>query len=399
MTRGWVTFATVAASASLLLTACDTKNYVAGIDRSGTPYAIVTRGPITAFGSIFVNGVEYETSNAAVTFKEAPSTENDLAIGHIVTVRGTDNGDGTGSADEIEFETNVQGPVDSINIGANALVVMGQAVELDGLTSLGGFAPADINGVDIGEIVEVSGFVGANGIIRATRVAALPANSELEVIGTIANLDGVARTYEIGTLSVDYSTASVDGFSGAGPTEGDSVETEGSMLSNGVLVAQQVEFRAEGLGGNDGEEGEVEGLISRFIDPTDFDVDGVACATNSSTDYEGGTETDLQLNVKIQVEGTFDSAGILVASKIEVKDGGAVQLNAKVQVVDSANAVLVVGDRRISIQPNTRLEDLSAAKERYFSPSRLRVGDQVDITGQLVGDEIVATSLVRTEAK
>jgi hypothetical protein len=399
VTRGWVTFATVAASAGLLLTACDTKNYVAGIDRSGTPSAVVTRGPITAFGSIFVNGVEYETSNAAITFKEAPSTENDLAIGHIVTVRGTGNGDGTGSADEIEFETNVQGPVDSINIGANTLIIMGQAVELDGLTSFGGFTPADINGVDMGEIVEVSGFVGANGVIRATRVAALPASSELEVIGTIANLDGVAQTYEIGTLSVDYSTASVDGFSGAGPAEGDSVETEGSTLSNGVLIAQQVEFRAEGLGGNDGEEGEVEGLISRFVDPTDFGVDGVACTTNSSTDYEGGTEADLQPNVKIQVEGTFDSAGILVASKIEVKDGGAVQLNAKVQIVDSANAALVVGDRRISILPNTRLEDLSAAEERYFSPSRLRVGDQVDVTGKLVGDEIVATSLVRTEAK
>jgi hypothetical protein len=395
MTRGWQRAAAAVAAIAVTITACGTKNYTAGIDRSGTP--TVVKGPITGFGSIFINGVEYDTNAAVITFKENPGTEGDLAIGHIVTLRGTDNGDGTGRANEVEFEANAQGPVDSIDVAGGTLVVMGQIIVIDMDTSFGGFTPAGLDGISVGEVVEVSGFVGAASSIHATRIGTLPANSSFEAIGTISNINQAAQTFNIGVLNVDYSSASLEMFPSGTPANGDQVEVEGTMIMNGTLIAQEVEFRTGGLGGNDGEEGEIEGLITRFVDPADFDVDGVTCTTNRSTVYEGGTEVDLQLNVKIQVEGTFNSSGLLVASKVEVKDGGAVQFNAKIDAVSSREGVLIADGQSITVRPTTRLEDLSMANERYFNPSHLRVGDSVLVTMRLSGNQWVASSLVRLE--
>ena len=51
------------AAAALLLAACSGPTQLAGIQGSG---AAVAYGPITGFGSIFVNGVEYATSSAQI---------------------------------------------------------------------------------------------------------------------------------------------------------------------------------------------------------------------------------------------------------------------------------------------------------------------------------------------
>src|SRR5688500_8262076 len=55
------------ASASLLLVACGA-DQVAGIQGSGAPVAsgVTSVGPVTGFGSVFVDGVEYATSAAQI---------------------------------------------------------------------------------------------------------------------------------------------------------------------------------------------------------------------------------------------------------------------------------------------------------------------------------------------
>ena len=63
----------------------------AGGGIGGTGKAI---GAITDFGSVFVNGVEFETSSSTFIVEDNPNpTEDDLAIGMRVTVNGTINAD------------------------------------------------------------------------------------------------------------------------------------------------------------------------------------------------------------------------------------------------------------------------------------------------------------------
>ena len=95
---------------------------VAGIDGGGNPAPvainIVSQGTITGFGSVIVNGVRYDTSNATFTIDGSPGTESDLAVGQVVVVSGTINQAGTeGTAASVDFDDAVEGPIESIDLG------------------------------------------------------------------------------------------------------------------------------------------------------------------------------------------------------------------------------------------------------------------------------------------
>ncbi len=304
---------------------CDTGPLTAGIDRTGAP--VVTQGPITGFGSIIVNGAHYELSGAQIHVNGDPATEMDLALGQIVTISGTLQSDGTTvTASFVVFDANAQGPVESVDLVAGTLVVMGQTVTTDPDTVFAlGTDPPALGSIAVQDLVQISGFEGAGDLISATRIERQPGLMELLVIGTVANLDLPSSRFEINGLVVDYSSARmIDGFPTGQPANGDEVLVEGSMLENGELLAEELELREPEIHGDDGEQAEIEGLITRFVSPTDFDVAGVPIATTPGTIYEGGTEANLLLNVKIQVEGTLDASGVIVADKVEVKDGGQV---------------------------------------------------------------------------
>ena len=98
-------------SVGLTLGSCkDEPTQMAGIDGSGTtPGPIVTFGTITGFGSVMVNGVRYDTSNATFLVDGQIATETSLAVGDVVIVRGSvDVGGATGSADNVIFDDIVE---------------------------------------------------------------------------------------------------------------------------------------------------------------------------------------------------------------------------------------------------------------------------------------------------
>ena len=79
---------------------------MAGIQGTGAPVAsgVTSVGPISGFGSIIQDGVEYQTGGAQIQIDDQPATEGQLQIGQIVTIRGTVNPDGTtGVATSVSF--------------------------------------------------------------------------------------------------------------------------------------------------------------------------------------------------------------------------------------------------------------------------------------------------------
>jgi hypothetical protein len=308
---------------------CDSSDsQTAGIDAGGSPVAIAVQGPITGFGSIIVNGVHYEIDRAQISVNGGAAAAADLALGQVVAVRGTREASTTrGRADSVAFDANVEGPVQAVDASAGRLVVLGTPVTTNDTTVLDlGSRPPAMTSLAIGERVQVSGFVGAGGAIAATRISTRPALSRLRVRGTVANLNRAAARFEINALTVDYrSAAIVDGFPAGEPSDGDEVVVEGARLgSRGELVAEELLMAERELEGQNGDHAEIEGLITRFVSPADFDVSGVAVTTSPATVYEGGNAADLQLNVKIKVEGLVNAGGLIEARKIEVKDGGRV---------------------------------------------------------------------------
>lgn len=364
--------------------------------------SFTTQGVITAFGSVFVNGVEYETDSSEIESDDNVATEGDLRVGQIVTIKGSVNPDGvTGTADSIKYNDRVEGPIASIN--GNTLVVLGQTIIItDGTVFDDSVSTQSLAGLNPGDVIEVSGFLNGNGEVVATYVESNAAGGEFELVGIVTNLDTGDSTFDIGNQTIEFSNAVFEDFDGAQLADGDQVEVKGSTLdANNVLIAVKVELEEDDLVEND--ELELEGLISRFESATDFDVFGRGVTTSSTTVYEGGTVEDLAQDVKVEVEGRINADGILVADKVKFKDIEDTRFEA---VVDSVNIdidndvrQLTVLGVTITITNTTQLEDDSELNVMFFGLDDIVAGvDFVEIRGKLEANgSVTATRLERDD--
>lgn len=87
-------------------------------------------GTVTAFGSIWVNGMEVEVPPAAAVRVEGrPAAPGAVRIGHVVALTATPAPKGAdGIASDVEVRFAVAGPVEAV--GEGALTVLGQRVDL-----------------------------------------------------------------------------------------------------------------------------------------------------------------------------------------------------------------------------------------------------------------------------
>lgn len=347
-----------------------------GIDGVGISVAV---GPITGFGSIFVNGVEFSTSGAEIRIEDSPGSESELEVGDIVEVRGTVNDDGvTGTAEVVSFNDSVEGPVSGVDVAAGTLVVIGQTVRVTATTIFdNSFPDPSLGGIGVGDVVEVSGFPNADGEIVATRIEPKPPGGELELFGVVSSFDGTARRFNVSTTVVDYSGAQL---SNGTPSNGVCVEVKGSNFAGGVLTATRVEVKSCTVQVEDGDLGEIEGIITRFASATDFDIGSQRVTTTASTVFEGGTAADLRENLKIEAEGEFNANGVLVADEIDIKADTSTRLLGTIDSINAGNSSFEVFGVTV-LTGATSFEDKSSAHQRPFGFADLRTGDYVEVRG------------------
>ena len=343
-----------------------------------------------------MNGVRYDTGSASFEIDGSVGSQSDLSVGDVVVVRGTIDENGqNATAQSVTFDDLVEGPISAIDVTASTVTVLGQTVRIDADTSFDdNISPPSIDGLSVGDIIEISGFLLADGIINATRIEAKPAGSEFELTGTVSNLS--ATTFEINGFAVDFSGAQLDDFPSGAIEDGQRVEAKGTTLgASGELIATRVEFKGSDLDVNDGDQAEIEGFITRFASATDFDVEGVPVTTTANTVYENGTEADLALNRKVEVEGAVDANGVLVASKVELKQAGFIRIEGLVDAVDTSS-VTIFGIQ-IAVDANTRIEDKSDADVEPFSLANINVGDYLETRGFEDATGVVATRVERED--
>ena len=357
---------------------------LAGGGISGTG---VYNGVITSFGSVFVNGVEFDTTGASITANDAVATEGDLEVGMKVRVEA----EGT-TARSVAFDPEVIGPVESIDTVNDRIVVLGQTVQIEGTTVLRGFG--GILDLTAGDVVVVSGFFDAEGVIRAVYVELKPAASVVEVKGAVSNLDDVLRIFTINGLSVDYSGMAEP----PALQNGDFVEARGT-LSSGTLVATHVEVEDPVGTALPGSEMGVEGIVTSFTSAYDFEVNGLKVRTTESTVYENGRQGDVGLNVLVTVEGTVGDDGVLIAEKVEFlsNEETAVGIEGAVEGVDAQNSTLTVFGIVITVNSSTVFNDESPAGLRSFSLGDVSAGDVVEIGGFVDGGRVVAVKVERMD--
>lgn len=365
---------------------------ITGIDGTGVipgpvgSGSIVSFGVVTGFGSVYVNGVRFDTSSSSFDIDGEAGSQDDLSIGDVVLVVGTLNSGSTseGVASRISFDDAVEGPIEagSIDLAAGTFVALGQTVLVTTDTLFDdSFANPSLAGLTDGMVVEVSGFAGSDGVIRATRIEPKLAGGLFETTGRVSGLDVSNSRFSLNGLEVDYSSATLEDFPGSGLVDNDLVEVKGQAYNtDGSLVATKVELKGNDLDDGDSDDDvEIEGLITRFANSTDFDVSGVPVSTTSSTVFEDGLASDLGLNIKVEVEGNF-SNGVLVADKVEVRRASDIRLSATIDSVNAGSNSFVVLGIEVTVDASTLVEDKRDRLEP-FGVSNLAAGDYVEVRG------------------
>ncbi|HEY4083668.1 MAG TPA: DUF5666 domain-containing protein [Burkholderiaceae bacterium] len=113
-----------------------TDNMGGGATISGTAPGATSSGAITAFGSVFVNGHEYDISKASVVDDDtgaSMSSSSSLEVGQVVDVKvASSSSDSAPAAQSLHLHPLVRGYVDASD--SSSITVMGQSVQLSGTT-------------------------------------------------------------------------------------------------------------------------------------------------------------------------------------------------------------------------------------------------------------------------
>ena len=341
-------------------------------------------GTITGFGSVYVNGVKFDTASTSISLDGASGSESLLKVGMVVKVKGTISADGsTGSASSIKFSSDVEGPISAKDLVAKTLTVLGQTITVDDATVFEGATGLGDLTLVVGNTVEVSGFRTASGI-TASRVEK-KTSSNIQVKGTISNLNTTATTFKLGTLTVNYGGILPQNL----PTlsNGLLVEVKANAIpatAADPLIATKIE--AEDTAETEGHKLEVEGYVSGFTNTTsNFKVAGQTVSVTSTTVFASGTIADLKDGAKIEAEGVLTN-GVLVASKVSFEKSDLIKVNIKVEApveAIDANSITVLG-QKFTFSALTQMEDKTGIQAKLNVGnifSTILLGDHVAVRG------------------
>jgi hypothetical protein len=360
----------VVIGAALVLVACGG----GGVGTGGT--GSFASGPITGFGSIIVNDVRFDDSQARVETDDGSGrTGDDLRLGMVVEIDADEVRDDAATARHVRIVSELVGRVDAV--GSASLVVNGLAVRTNAGTVYDPALTGGLAGLAVGTVVEVYGLsAGSAGEVLATRIEPRPGVTRHKFRGTLSMVDLQARTFRIGSQVFVYP-AQIAGR---------------EQLANGALLRIGVEPQRDSqqrwvvtsINGAapqpvESQQVKTNGLITEFNSVARFRV-GAWTVDASAADIDDGP---LALGQRVKVEGTA-RGGVLVASKVRVvgPDGDdAYETRGRIVAIDRVARIFELNGNRGRVsyaRSDLVFEDGTAAE--------LAVGRQVVVTGELSAD-------------
>jgi hypothetical protein len=284
----------------LMWLACGDSGGMAGGGIGGS--GVTASGLVTATGSIFVNGVQYETDTAQVTKEDDPFSGHHLTAGMLVHVNGSiDAGGRTGTARSVEVLVTLRGVIAAV--GEGQLTILGQSVRVDEDTVIDYRDDIlEFEDLETGDPVEVSGFVRPSGGLYAVRIEVLqqlPQNAKVTGIVEETWID----SFRIGGLVVFYP---------ADVLSGDYVEAVGGNWNDTSLWAERVRKLNGPL--DEAEAVDLEGYLAAggfLLSP----LGPVSVQSNAHTIFSGGATEDFVAGARIAAQGRMQD-GIMVATTV-----------------------------------------------------------------------------------
>jgi len=351
------------------------------------PVDSLSKGSITGFGSVFVNGVEFETTSASITIDGiSGKSQSDLRVGMVVAVEGSISGS-TGTANNVIAEDILEGPVEQI-INSNTIIVMGQTVLIDTNTLFDSNVP-NFAGIQNADVLEISGHVKGNGLIAATYIEKkLTGTIDYEVKGFVQNHSHSTQSFTVGNLTINYATAVTTDMPAPSGNNWNTllVKVKGSTLAGGTLTAVKVEPFGQVAASIS--KVELEGFVTAINSASSFTLENQLVQFDSSTLFEGGVATEIVSGSKLEAEGSYAN-GILTASKISFRDN--IKFEADAGVIDVAgDSLTLAGLPGIMVT----VDNLTEFKGSLNSLTDISAGNHLRIRGrELTGNVVIATEI------
>lgn len=372
--------ALLSAAALALVAACGGGGDAGSADSIATSYS---QGAISGFGSVIVNGVRWDDSNAAITDDDGNKRSSaDLKLGMVVQVDGgkVDHGAGTGRALAIHYGSEMLGPIGAVDTTASTVTVLGQTVAVTTSTVFDASIVGGLAGLTAGAVIEVHGlFDAATSTTVATRIELKTGVTEYRLRGVVSGLDSIAKTFSIGSQLINYAA----------------VTDVPAALANGLQV--KVRLQTTQAGGAwlatklrtivrqvfDRPEAEVEGVITVWTSARDFEINGLKVDASGATFPDG--ETAIVLGARVEVEGAV-VAGVLVATKVHLEEDGdhhgglprQFELHGSISGLDTTARTFALRGLTVSYAGSVEFKDGSEAK--------LVNGARVEVKGTLSAD-------------
>lgn len=379
-----------------LLSACGSESTtVADGGIRGTGSSV---GPVSGFGSVFVNGVKFKTDGDVVS-DDGIKSESQLVEGMILRVEGEWRIDDTGNAERVEYDDSLRGgikvvkPWDSATRTAE-LTILGQTVRIDAQTVVKGKM---VEQLESGDFVRMSGWrlPGPDGGFRASYLGLFTPSSaadfenfnRIELEGDISKLNTSQRTFSIGTQVVDYGGEDFKGIKEQDLSNQVAVEVEGNLVG-GVLVANEIEPDDFRRYSHDVDvDIEFVGPVTDVFDSvgSSFAINGVTVEVTGDTKFNDGIQdaSDLEKGLLIQVDGSFVSGGVVRATEISLREADAEVEGGRTSSIDYERRQFEVGGALVQLTPLTIITDDDGEK-------RLALSDlEADLTLEVEGIERV----------
>ena len=313
-----------------------------GGEGTGSFASSYASGTISGFGSIIVNGVHYDDSNAAVADDDGAGLDRSaLALGMVVQISGgaiSTAADGTRAATASTVRTNraLVGPVGVVDAAAGWLTVLGQSVRVSVDTVFDDRLPGGLAGLATGQVLAVYGYFDtASAGYAATRIAPASVATSYRVSGPVASVDG-GQQFKLGSQTYAGATT------GLAPGAQVRLNVQPAPDGSGHWVVNNQ--RSDDAPPTDRDGAGLDGVVSELLAGSRFTVNGVT--VDASAARITGT---LQAGVRVQVRGTL-RAGTLVASEVKVAAPEAMlfELRGTASQIDTVNRRLMLRGTPVS---------------------------------------------------
>jgi hypothetical protein len=361
---------------------------------------VISTGTVTAIGSVWVNGVEFDTRQADIYVNEELKGRGDGAVvasihpGQVVRVNGNLTDNNSGVADAVYYFSILSGPIramDPVDEYDIILNILGQDVIANEETVIQG---ATLESLEPGNLMEVSGFIDDTGKIQAffieKKADSAHPEDRLFISGVIRDLNENDQTFLINTFPVHYENATLEGPLQDGLENGLWVHASGRLESGGEAFLAETLNTFDRLENDRGNQVEIEGVIRSDLLENQFSLEKHLVEVNTETLLVNGDREELLSGSRIEVEGTF-SGEVLIAERITFISGFKTQ--GEILQIDSVNQTLKLqGLEEVSLETNILTRFSGQAK----SFEDLGIGDQVMIRGRFVEENtLLVTRIIK----